>query len=59
MSKESLKEILLNIKPGDFDKIMNHSITQKDIMDFKNLYCEFISLERDYHQMILGRKQNA
>ena len=59
MSKESLKDILLNVKPGDYDKIMNHSITQEDIKDFYNLYCEFASMESDYQQMILGRKEAA
>lgn len=59
MAKESLKKILLDIKPGDYDKIMSHSITQEDIQDFNNLYCEFVSLENDYQQMILGRKEAA
>ena len=59
MSKESLKEMLLNVKPGDFDKIMSHQITQEDIKDFYDLYCEFAFLETNYHQMILGRKDAA
>lgn len=59
MAKESLKEMLLNVKPGDFDKIMRHQITQEDIKDFYDLYCEFASLETDYQQMILGRKDAA
>ena len=57
MAEESLKEILLNVKPGDYDKIMGHRITQKDISDFNNLYSEFASLEKDYQRMILGRKE--
>lgn len=57
MAEESLKEILLNAKPGDYEKIMNHRITQEDISDFNILYSEFASLERDYQHMILGRKK--
>lgn len=57
MAEESLKEMLLNVKPGDYDKIMNHHITQEDISDFNNLYSEFASLEQDYQHMILGRKE--
>ena len=59
MVKESLKEKLLNVKPGDFDKIMRHQITQEDIKDFYDLYCEFAFFETDYQQMILGRKDAA
>ena len=59
MTEESLKEMLLNVKPGDFDKIMGHQITCEDIKDFYDLYCEFASLETDYQQMILGRKDTA
>lgn len=59
MAKESLKEMLLNVKPGDFHKIMGHPITQEDVKDFYDLYCEFTSLETDYQQMILGRKEVA
>lgn len=57
MDEESLKEMLLNVKPGDYDKIMDHRITQEDISDFNNLYSEFASLEKDYQHMILGRKE--
>lgn len=59
MAKESLREILSNSKPGNYDKIMNHPITQEDIKDFNELYCEFVSLENEYQQMILGRKEVA
>ena len=59
MSKESLKEMLLNAKSGDFGKIMEYQITQEDIKDFYELYCEFASLETDYRQMILGRKYTS
>lgn len=59
MAKESLKEILLDSKPGNYDKIMNLSITQDDIKDFNDLYCELVSLENEYQQMILGRKEVA
>lgn len=57
MAEESLKEMLLKVKPGDYDKIMNHRITQEDISDFNNLYSKFASLERDYQHMTLGRKE--
>ena len=59
MTEESLKEILLNIKPGDYEKIMNHRITQKDITDFNNLYLEFVNFEKKYQHTILGRKEAA
>lgn len=59
MAKENLKEMLLNVKPGDFGKIMRHPITQEDIKDFYDLYCEFASLETDYRQMLFGRKDAA
>lgn len=57
MAEESLKKILLNAKPGDYDKIMDHRITQEDISDFNNLYSEFASLEKDYQHLILGRRE--
>lgn len=59
MTAENLKEILLNVKPGDYNKIMEYQITQEDIKDFYNLYSEFVSLENDYQQKILGRKEIA
>ena len=59
MAKEILKEMLLNAKSGDYEKIMNYSITLEDIKDFYDLYCEFASLEADYNHMILGRKDVA
>lgn len=37
--------------------MMEHAITEEDIRDFYDLYNEFISLERDYQHMILGRKE--
>ena len=36
MTAENLKEILLNVKPGDYNKIMEYQITQEDIKDFYN-----------------------
>ena len=42
MTAENLKEILLNVKPGDYNKIMEYQITQEDIKDFYNLYSEFV-----------------
>lgn len=59
MSNESLKNILLNAKPGDYDKIMNHTITEEDIVDFSNLYYEFASLKNEYQLMTFGRKKVA
>ncbi len=44
MVEESLKEILLNQKPGDFDKIVHHVITNEDVKDFYNLYEEVLQL---------------
>lgn len=59
MTAENLKEILLNVKPGDYNKIMEYQITQEDIKDFYNLYSEFVALENDYQHKILGRKEIA
>lgn len=59
MAEESLKEILLNLKTGDYDKMMKHCITQEDILDFNNLYSEFVSLEKKYQHMILGRSKTS
>ncbi len=59
MEKEKLKDILINAKPGDFDRIMDHIITQEDIEDFNNLYSKFVILENEYKKMIFNRKEAA
>ncbi|MCI8330694.1 MAG: hypothetical protein HFE04_01185 [Bacilli bacterium] len=59
MENESLKEMLLDIKPGDYEKINKHIITEKDIEDFYQLYSEFLKEDKEYHHIILGRKEKA
>lgn len=53
---KTLKEM---IKSNDYYEFGDYSITENDIKDFYNLYCEFESLENDYQQMILGRNKYA
>ena len=53
MVKENLKEMLQNVKPGDYDKIMGYTITQNDIKDFYELYSEFASLKNDYIKVMI------
>lgn len=38
--------MLLDIKPGDYEKINNHIITKEDIEDFYQLYLEFLKEEK-------------
>lgn len=59
MERESLKEMLLNIKPGDYAKINTHVITEEDIKDYYNLYSEYFKAKNEYSHLILGRKEKA
>lgn len=59
MGNNSLKDILLNLNPDTFDEFKNHSINTNDIKDFCELYLEFLSLEKDYNEMVVGRKETS
>ena len=59
MEQEKLNNILINDKLEDYDKTINHNITEKDIIDFNNLYLEFLILENEYKKTIYNRKETA
>lgn len=55
-NNRTLKEMIIS---NDYCGLSEYSITENDIKDFYDLYCEFESLENDYQQMVLGRKEYA
>ena len=59
MGKYNLKELLINSKPGDFDKNMKYNVTKEDIEEFYRLCCEVYRFEKIYDEVLLGRKEMA
>ncbi len=54
MNNESLKNILLNAKPGDYEKIMNHTITEEDIIDFCK--CQYKNAQKGENNYVQKRE---